>query len=79
MLPLTFHIKNGVQDPEFSEFRSTFEEFAKNSCFKNVWIVKPGENTNRGTGIQVCNNLKEIEGIIKDNKTNTLGYSTFIV
>ena len=31
---------------------------------KNLWIVKPGENTNRGVGINVCNNLKDIKNII---------------
>jgi hypothetical protein len=51
VLPLTFHIKNGLEDPEYQDFKQTFEEYGKNSVFKNVWIVKPGENTNRGTGI----------------------------
>jgi hypothetical protein len=30
VLPLTFHIKNGLTDPEFLEFKTTFEEFSKN-------------------------------------------------
>lgn len=51
VLPLTFHIKNGVSDPEYLDFTKTFIEFGKNLIFKNVWIIKPGENTNRGTGI----------------------------
>ena len=51
VLPLTFHIRNGVDDPEFKDFKRTFLEFAKNTAFKNVWIIKPGENTNRGYGI----------------------------
>ncbi len=28
---------------------------------KNVWIVKPGENSNRGHGVQVFHDLREIE------------------
>jgi len=32
---------------------------AKKEC-QNVWIVKPGEDTNRGCGIQVSNSLNEI-------------------
>ena len=51
VLPITFHIKNGSQDNEYKEFKKTFDEFSKNPNLKNVWIVKPGENTNRGTGI----------------------------
>lgn len=30
-----------------------------------MWIVKPGENTNRGNGIQVWSTLQEIENIIR--------------
>jgi hypothetical protein len=31
---------------------------------KNIWIVKPGENTNRGTGITVESDLSEITRLI---------------
>ena len=31
---------------------------------KNVWIVKPGENTNRGNGINVSSNLSEIKSLV---------------
>ena len=31
---------------------------------KNVWIIKPGENTNRGSGIMIAQDLHEIENII---------------
>jgi hypothetical protein len=32
---------------------------------KNMWIVKPGENTNRGNGIQVWSTLQDIQNIIR--------------
>jgi tubulin--tyrosine ligase len=44
---------------------------------KNVWIIKPGENTNRGNGINVSSNLNEIKSLIqkagsgKDGKERT--------
>jgi Tubulin-tyrosine ligase family len=31
---------------------------------RNIWIVKPGENTNRGHGIEVCSDLNEIRNIV---------------
>jgi hypothetical protein len=31
---------------------------------KNVWIIKPGENTNRGNGIDVSSNMNEIKQLI---------------
>jgi hypothetical protein len=32
----------------------------------NIWILKPGENTNRGNGIKVLNELSKIEQYIAD-------------
>ena len=42
---------------------------------KNMWIVKPGENTNRGFGISVQTKLSEIKNIIN----NTSSSRTFIL
>jgi hypothetical protein len=36
---------------------------------KNIWIIKPGENTNRGVGIQVAQKFDEIKDIIQDSTT----------
>jgi hypothetical protein len=30
------------------------------NSFKNIWIMKPGEFTNRGKGISVCSSLDDI-------------------
>jgi hypothetical protein len=32
----------------------------------NIWICKPGENTNRGVGITLFNTLKEIKSIVAE-------------
>ena len=32
---------------------------------KNVWIVKPGENSNRGCGIHVANTIQEISSLVR--------------
>ena len=55
-LPLTFLVKDGVHDKSFIKFR---EFFYKNP--NSMWIIKPGENSNRGQGIKVVKDLKEIE------------------
>ncbi len=31
----------------------------------NAWIVKPGENSNRGNGIKMCLNLDDIKSVLK--------------
>jgi len=38
---------------------------------RNLWIVKPGENTNRGIGIHVCNELSQINEIIATTEGNS--------
>lgn len=61
-IPLTFHISDAKKDPEYSKFILAYEQRKKEQeeideklnkgqkvkKIHNVWIVKPGENTNRG-------------------------------
>ncbi len=63
-LPLTFHIKNGLEDDQYLKFLQHFYAISKGNKTNpdslnkfNAWIVKPGENTNRGNGIIVCLDL----------------------
>jgi tubulin--tyrosine ligase len=63
-LPLTYHIKDGLADREFSKFEDIYNNPDKSDTLvkypamgKECWIVKPGENTNRGCGITVCKEL----------------------
>ena len=79
-VPLTYHVKVGEKDPQFLKF---VEEFNCNSepeikkKLMNIWIIKPGENSNRGQGISVSSSLEEIKSIInekvpsKSNETRT--------
>ena len=76
-IPLTFHIKNGKDDPEFAKFMQEYEDIeiekAKNKV-QNLWIIKPGENSNRGQGISLANSLGQIKDLISrniDSKTTT--------
>ena len=47
---------------------------------KNIWIVKPGENSNRGNGISVFDELYEINKILNAAKKNREeGPQTFII
>ena len=77
-LPLTFHVQNGLEDPEYFKFLQYYYKKAK-LCKKNqdsklaqkvrnIWIIKPGEFTNRGNGITVCQTLDEIKAILKNIK-----------
>lgn len=63
VFPLTFHIKDGLDDPEYTRLVECFHTFPN-----SIWIIKPGENSNRGCGIQVVQSLKEINAKIKETK-----------
>jgi hypothetical protein len=63
-IPLTFHIKTHT-DPEYQRFVQVYNKFKIEGDSQNVWIIKPGENTNRGSGIQVAQELSEIKDIIR--------------
>ena len=54
-IPLTYHIKT-TNDQEFSRFIKFFRK-QQHEEKQNVWIIKPGENSNRGCGIEVSDNL----------------------
>ena len=64
-LPVTFHVKSGLDDQEFVRFTQQFESALGEKS--NIWIIKPGENTNRGQGISVSNNYAEITEIIEQS------------
>lgn len=49
-IPLTFHIKS-QKDPEYAKFQAAYEKLKRDKESLNVWIIKPGENSNRGSGI----------------------------
>ena len=68
-IPLTYHIASR-SDLELTSFIQKFADLALQHQ-PNVWIIKPGENTNRGCGIEVSNNLKEIKKLIEQNLTTT--------
>lgn len=70
-LPLTYHIKEGENDREFHKFTETFNNPGNNDTLKkypkygnSLWIIKPGENTNRGCGIQVSRDFNHIKSLI---------------
>ena len=64
-IPLTFHIKTS-SDPEYACFEQEFKRNEFSKCNQNVWIIKPGEDTNRGSGIIVSRDFAEIKNLVRD-------------
>lgn len=85
VLPVTFHISaKGVEDPEYQKFLEMYKEFEERKksdrSIRNIWIAKPGEFTNRGTGISVCASLDDIKLRLRGREKNGNGtYRTFIL
>ncbi|EGR30742.1 tubulin-tyrosine ligase family protein, putative [Ichthyophthirius multifiliis] len=86
-LPLTFHIQQGKKDKEYIKFVNYFNQIKDQQQQQgnikpqqNVWIVKPGEITNRGSGIKVLQDLQQIENIIESNEFHKSGMQkTYII
>jgi tubulin monoglycylase TTLL3/8 len=84
VIPLTFHIKTGETDPEFLKFMEKFKEFdlvldENGKKPINLWIVKPGENSNRGNGISVVSDINSVKQELKNNPFPSTGPHTFII
>ena len=46
VFPLTFHVKSGQNDEEYERLKVQLKHNPG-----SIWILKPGENSNRGCGI----------------------------
>ncbi|OMJ85700.1 hypothetical protein SteCoe_12889 [Stentor coeruleus] len=60
VVPVTFHVKSTGKDKNFLEFMEYYKEQEKKKM-NNIWIIKPGENTNR-----VASSLEEIIELFQD-------------
>lgn len=63
-IPFTFHVKKAiVKDVAFAQFFKYYNKLSnqKGKKCKNIWIIKPAENTNRGNGIFVSRDMNEIK------------------
>lgn len=55
-MPVTYHIH--------SEYDVAFKDFAEENKGVENWIIKPGENTNRGNGIEVWKTVQDVENLL---------------
>jgi hypothetical protein len=66
IVPLTFHIKKGEHNKNsLKEFETVYHQ-CKDKAKKSWWILKPGENSNRGNGITVTKSLSNILNYVKE-------------
>ena len=83
-LPLTFHLAKGMEDSHYDDFLQAYgelQERRKNDKeLRNIWIMKPGESTNRGNGITVCFSLDDVQARLRGRERNKDGsLRTFII
>lgn len=78
-LPVTFHVKR-YNDDAWNEFTKYYAQDIKNSeGAKRLWIVKPGENTNRGNGITIHNDYQKIKQLVEGEISCENSKKTFII
>lgn len=81
-VPLTFHVVKGENDLEFIRFTEEFnglEVERQKNRIQNLWIVKPGENTNRGEGISLANSLDHVKFLISETTLASGEPRTYII
>ena len=82
-VPLTFHLIKGKDDPEFERLVEEYNNIEKDKAktrLQNLWIVKPGENTNRGQGIALATTIPEIKNLVSSViQTDSQEKRTYIV
>ncbi|CAI2374629.1 unnamed protein product [Moneuplotes crassus] len=66
-IPLTFLVQEDTKEEAMTDFK---EHYISNKANKrnNKWILKPGEYTNRGTGIKISDKLSTIEKYVQNSK-----------
>ena len=62
IIPQTFHV-SGLRDPNFLNFMAQYNKNLREQE-SNIWIVKPGEHSNRGRGIEITDSIREIKNIV---------------
>lgn len=75
-IPLTFHIES-IPSSSFEDFVN----YHQCSVLKDeniLWIVKPGENSNRGNGIFVTNDIHQITETIKSEPSHSFIIQKYI-
>ncbi|CAI2359568.1 unnamed protein product [Moneuplotes crassus] len=60
-IPETYLIKSGPEHPSFIEFKLKVK-----GSDEGCWIIKPGENSNRGRGIKLCSTISELEACMQN-------------
>ena len=68
-IPETYYVKEGVQDQALTQLRKSPQR---------IWIVKPGEATNRGNGITVCDSYDKVSETIQKGKHKTYVVQKYI-
>jgi hypothetical protein len=79
-LPVTFHVKK-YNDQAWKEFSCYYEEDIKtHPGEKRLWIVKPGENSNRGNGITIHSEFEKIRQLMEVEMSDSANAKkTFII
>ena len=71
-IPETFHIES-QRCPQISHLQRAIKQNPN-----SLWLVKPGENSNRGNGISIAKNFAQVDQKIRKMKKGTLIIQKYI-
>jgi hypothetical protein len=75
IFPTTFLIESAnSQDPEYRALSKYVAEHPE-----SIWILKPGEDSNRGSGISICKSQAELDVEIKNLKLPKSGKKVTLI
>jgi hypothetical protein len=75
IFPQTFLIEKA--DSKDLEYRALSKYVTENP--ENIWILKPGEDSNRGSGISICKSQAELDTEIKNLKIPKIGKEATLI
>eukprot|EP00931_Biecheleriopsis_adriatica_P051098 TRINITY_DN29609_c0_g2_i1.p1 TRINITY_DN29609_c0_g2~~TRINITY_DN29609_c0_g2_i1.p1 ORF type:complete len:742 (-),score=116.80 TRINITY_DN29609_c0_g2_i1:74-2191(-) len=63
-VPLTFVVRKGSSDEQFQHWCRAFDDITE-SKGQRMWLVKPGDKSNQGRGIVVCDSKEEVQEVVE--------------
>ena len=66
VFPLTFYLQGGKISEDI-EYHALLRYYRNNPT--EIFIVKPGENSNRGNGITICDSLKALQSDLQSRQS----------
>ena len=73
------YIRTSSREFSIKNLENKMIHLTNDANYINLWIIKPGENTNRGNGIEVSSNIVDIRKLIACKESSSTGKARTII